>query len=96
MILCFSLAASGAECPRAWGMDSSCPMLTMLCGAWQGPAYSRHTLPGETEPVEQAQEILILQRRSLRVDASGSDRIGPRKEVREEGCACSSSACTAL
>lgn len=57
-------------------------MLTMLCGAWQGPAYSRHTLPGETEPVEQAQEILILQRRSLRVDASGSDRISPRKEVR--------------
>ncbi|XP_040526736.1 sodium/hydrogen exchanger 2 [Gallus gallus] len=45
-----------------------------------GPAYSRHTLPGETEPVEQAQEILILQRRSLRVDASGSDRISPRKE----------------
>ncbi|XP_072191930.1 sodium/hydrogen exchanger 2-like [Excalfactoria chinensis] len=45
-----------------------------------GPAYSRHTLPGETEPVEQAQEILILQRRSLRVDASGSDGISPRKE----------------
>ncbi|POI33371.1 hypothetical protein CIB84_002877, partial [Bambusicola thoracicus] len=45
-----------------------------------GPAYSRHTLPGETEPVEQAQEILILQRRSLRVDPSGSDGISPRKE----------------
>ncbi|OXB74898.1 UNVERIFIED_CONTAM: hypothetical protein H355_009642 [Colinus virginianus] len=45
-----------------------------------GPAYSRHTLPGETEPVEQAQEILILRRRSLRVDASGSDGISPRKE----------------
>ncbi|NXW66689.1 SL9A2 protein, partial [Eurystomus gularis] len=30
-----------------------------------GPAYNRHTLPGETEPVEHTKEILILRHRSL-------------------------------
>ncbi|KFQ08421.1 Sodium/hydrogen exchanger 2, partial [Leptosomus discolor] len=30
-----------------------------------GPAYNRHTLPGETEPVEHAKEILILRHKSL-------------------------------
>uniref|UniRef100_A0A8C2U094 Sodium/hydrogen exchanger n=1 Tax=Coturnix japonica TaxID=93934 RepID=A0A8C2U094_COTJA len=87
LILMISLTTSGDEHAGGWGTALRCPMLTVLCGAWQGPAYSRHTLPGETEPVEQAQEILILQRRSLRVDASGSDGISPRKEVREWGCA---------
>lgn len=78
------------------GQLRAVPYSRCSVGAWQGPAYSRHTLPGETEPVEQAQEILILQRRSLRLDASGSDGISPRKEVREWGCARSSSARTAL
>ncbi|XP_066861168.1 sodium/hydrogen exchanger 2-like isoform X2 [Anser cygnoides] len=45
-----------------------------------GPAYSRHRLPGETEPTEQAKEILILQRRSLRADTAGSDGASSRRE----------------
>ncbi|XP_010128488.1 PREDICTED: sodium/hydrogen exchanger 2-like [Chlamydotis macqueenii] len=45
-----------------------------------GPAYNRHTLPGETEPVEHAKEILILRHKSLRVEASGGDTASPRKE----------------
>ncbi|XP_025966819.2 sodium/hydrogen exchanger 2-like [Dromaius novaehollandiae] len=44
------------------------------------PAYSRHTLPGETEPAEQAEEILILRHRSLRMETSESDAVGSRKE----------------
>ncbi|NWX19483.1 SL9A2 protein, partial [Aegotheles bennettii] len=30
-----------------------------------GPAYNRHTLPGETEPVERAKEILFLHHKKL-------------------------------
>ncbi|NWW62734.1 SL9A2 protein, partial [Ifrita kowaldi] len=30
-----------------------------------GPAYNRHTLPGDSEPTEQAKEILILRHKSL-------------------------------
>ncbi|KAM6124705.1 sodium/hydrogen exchanger 2-like [Phoenicopterus ruber ruber] len=45
-----------------------------------GPAYNRHTLPGETEPVEHAKEILILRHKSLRVEASGGDTVSARKE----------------
>ncbi|KFW68921.1 Sodium/hydrogen exchanger 2, partial [Pygoscelis adeliae] len=30
-----------------------------------GPAYNRHTLPGEAEPMEHAEEILILRHKSL-------------------------------
>ncbi|NWV52829.1 SL9A2 protein, partial [Daphoenositta chrysoptera] len=30
-----------------------------------GPAYNRHTLPGDSEPAEQAKEILILRHKSL-------------------------------
>ncbi|GAB0194834.1 sodium/hydrogen exchanger 2-like [Grus japonensis] len=46
----------------------------------QGPAYNRHTLPGETEPVEHAKEILILRHKSLRVEVSGGDGVSSRKE----------------
>ncbi|KAK4810292.1 hypothetical protein QYF61_017339 [Mycteria americana] len=45
-----------------------------------GPAYNRHTLPGEAEPVERAKEILILRHKSLRVEVSGSDTASSRKE----------------
>lgn len=51
----------------------------------QGPAYNRHTLPGETEPVEHAKEILILRHKSLRVEVSGGDGVSSRKEVRGSG-----------
>nr|XP_013815653.1 PREDICTED: sodium/hydrogen exchanger 2-like [Apteryx mantelli mantelli] len=44
------------------------------------PAYNRHTLPGETEPTEQAKEILILQHRSLWTEISESDTFSSRKE----------------
>ncbi|XP_044283469.1 sodium/hydrogen exchanger 2-like [Varanus komodoensis] len=37
------------------------------------PAYNRHTLPGETEPVEQAKEILILRHKSWQMHMSRSD-----------------------
>lgn len=46
----------------------------------QGPAYNRHTLPGETEPVGHAKEILILRHKSLRVEVSGGDTASTRKE----------------
>ncbi|XP_074691127.1 sodium/hydrogen exchanger 2-like isoform X2 [Strix aluco] len=46
-----------------------------------GPAYNRHTLPGETEHAEHAKEILILRHKSLRVELSGGDAASPRKEV---------------
>ncbi|XP_069667665.1 sodium/hydrogen exchanger 2-like [Haliaeetus albicilla] len=45
-----------------------------------GPAYNRHTLPGESEPVEHAKEILILRHKSLRVEVSGGDTASSRKE----------------
>ncbi|KAM9269507.1 sodium/hydrogen exchanger 2-like [Cariama cristata] len=45
-----------------------------------GPAYNRHTLPGETEPMEHAKEILILRHKSLRVKVSGGDAVSSRKE----------------
>lgn len=48
----------------------------------QGPAYNRHTLPGDSEPTEQAKEILILRHKSLLVEVSGSDTCSSRKEVR--------------
>lgn len=54
-------------------------------GLWcnvQGPAYNRHTLPGETEPVEHAKEILILRHKSLQVEVRGGDTVSSRKEVR--------------
>nr|XP_009685946.1 PREDICTED: sodium/hydrogen exchanger 2-like [Struthio camelus australis] len=44
------------------------------------PAYNRHTLPGETEPAEQAKEILIFRHTSLRMEISESDTVGSRKE----------------
>lgn len=56
-------------------------------GLWynvQGPAYNRHTLPGETEPTEHAKEILILRRRSLWLEVTGGDTASSRKEVRGE------------
>ncbi|KAI1234905.1 Sodium/hydrogen exchanger 2, partial [Lamprotornis superbus] len=43
-----------------------------------GPAYNRHTLPGDSEP-EQAKEILILRHRSLLLEVSGSDTCSSRK-----------------
>ncbi|XP_074458249.1 sodium/hydrogen exchanger 2-like [Larus michahellis] len=45
-----------------------------------GPAYNRHTLPGETEPVEHAKEILILRHKSLRVKVSGGNTSSSSKE----------------
>uniref|UniRef100_A0A8C3KUA9 Sodium/hydrogen exchanger n=1 Tax=Calidris pygmaea TaxID=425635 RepID=A0A8C3KUA9_9CHAR len=51
----------------------------------QGPAYNRHTLPGETEPVEHAKEILILRHKSLRMEVSGGDMASSGKEVRRSG-----------
>ncbi|XP_074003464.1 sodium/hydrogen exchanger 2-like [Numenius arquata] len=45
-----------------------------------GPAYNRHTLPGETEPVEHAKEILILRHKSLRMEVSGGDMASSSKE----------------
>ncbi|OPJ89681.1 hypothetical protein AV530_003849 [Patagioenas fasciata monilis] len=46
----------------------------------QGPAYSRHTLPGDTEPGEHPKEILILRHKSLRVEVSGADMTVSRTE----------------
>lgn len=46
----------------------------------QGPAYNRHTLPGDSEPTEQEKEILILRHKSLLVEMS--DTCSSRKEVR--------------
>ncbi|XP_054851788.1 sodium/hydrogen exchanger 2-like [Eublepharis macularius] len=37
------------------------------------PAYSRHTLPGETEPADQAKEILILRHKSWQIHMNASD-----------------------
>ncbi|KAM6353426.1 sodium/hydrogen exchanger 2-like [Alca torda] len=45
-----------------------------------GPAYNRHTLPGETEPVEHAKEILILRHKSLQVKVSGGNTSSSSKE----------------
>ncbi|KAK2545508.1 hypothetical protein Q9966_001322 [Columba livia] len=45
-----------------------------------GPAYSRHTLPGDTEPGEHPKEILILRHKSLRVEVSGGDMTISRTE----------------
>lgn len=56
-------------------------MVVFFCNV-QGPAYNRHTLPGESEPVEHAKEILILRHKSLRVEVSGGDTASSRKEVR--------------
>ncbi|XP_025910415.1 sodium/hydrogen exchanger 2-like [Nothoprocta perdicaria] len=49
------------------------------------PAYNRHTLPGETEPAEQAKEILILRHRSLRMELSENDTVGSSKE-KDDSC----------
>ncbi|XP_061217899.1 sodium/hydrogen exchanger 2-like isoform X2 [Neopsephotus bourkii] len=49
-----------------------------------GPAYNRHTLPGETEPVEHAKEILILRHKSLQVEVRGSDTVSSRKESQKD------------
>ncbi|XP_063278875.1 sodium/hydrogen exchanger 2-like [Prinia subflava] len=49
-----------------------------------GPAYNRHTLPGDSEPTEQAKEILILRHKSLLVEVSGSDTCSSRKESQKE------------
>ncbi|XP_068013568.1 LOW QUALITY PROTEIN: sodium/hydrogen exchanger 2-like [Melanerpes formicivorus] len=49
-----------------------------------GPAYNRHTLPGETEPVEHAKEILILRHRGLRLELSRADTASSRKESQKE------------
>lgn len=48
----------------------------------QGPAYNRHTLPGDSEPTERAKEILILRHKNLLVEMAGSDTCSSRKEVR--------------
>ncbi|XP_071613598.1 sodium/hydrogen exchanger 2-like [Heliangelus exortis] len=45
-----------------------------------GPAYNRHTLPGDTEHVEHAQEILILRHKNLWMEMSGSDTASSGKE----------------
>nr|XP_008112897.2 PREDICTED: LOW QUALITY PROTEIN: sodium/hydrogen exchanger 2-like [Anolis carolinensis] len=45
------------------------------------PAYNRHTLPGETEPVEQAKQILILRQKSWQVHMNSSDSDHLSKEV---------------
>ncbi|XP_053932006.1 sodium/hydrogen exchanger 2 [Cuculus canorus] len=45
-----------------------------------GPAYNRHTLPGETEPMGRAKEILILRHKGMRVEVSRGDGIISRKE----------------
>lgn len=66
-----------------WVLFQGIPCSQAVSGVMQGPAYSRHRLPGETEPTEQAKEILILQRRSLRADTVGSDGGSSRREVRE-------------
>lgn len=57
-----------------------CPTAAVM--SLQGPAYNRHTLPGDSEPTEQAKEILILRHKSLLVEVSGSDTCSSRKEVR--------------
>lgn len=57
-----------------------CPTASVV--SLQGPAYNRHTLPGDSEPTEQAKEILILRHKSLLVEVSGSDTCSSRKEVR--------------
>ncbi|KAM9537776.1 sodium/hydrogen exchanger 2-like [Guaruba guarouba] len=49
-----------------------------------GPAYSRHTLPGEAEPVEHAKEILILRHKSLQVEVRGGDTVSSRKESQKD------------
>lgn len=50
------------------------------------PCRARRTtgtpLPGDSEPTEQAKEILILRHKSLLVEVSGSDTCSSRKEVR--------------
>lgn len=53
------------------------------CG--QVPAYNRHTLPGETEPVEQAKEILILRQKSWQIHMNQSDLDALDKEVGRHG-----------
>ncbi|KAJ6663191.1 hypothetical protein lerEdw1_010327 [Lerista edwardsae] len=49
------------------------------------PAYNRHTLPGEAEPVEQAKEILILRHKSWQIHMNQSDSDHLDKEVRMRG-----------
>ncbi|XP_064015790.1 LOW QUALITY PROTEIN: sodium/hydrogen exchanger 2-like [Pogoniulus pusillus] len=49
-----------------------------------GPAYNRHTLPGETEPAEHAKEILILRHRGLHVELSGGDVASSRKQSQKD------------
>ncbi|XP_009994909.1 PREDICTED: sodium/hydrogen exchanger 2-like [Chaetura pelagica] len=51
----------------------------------RGPAYNRHTLPGDTEPVEQAKELLILRHKNLWVEVSGSDTASSGKE-KDDSC----------
>ncbi|XP_057237726.1 sodium/hydrogen exchanger 2-like [Malurus melanocephalus] len=48
-----------------------------------GPAYNRHTLPGDSEPTERAKEILILRHKNLLVEVS-SDTCSSRKESQKE------------
>ncbi|TRZ07074.1 hypothetical protein HGM15179_020032 [Zosterops borbonicus] len=68
-------------CPAA----SVCPL--------QGPVYNRHTLPGDSEPMEQAKEILILRHKSLLVEVSGSGTCSTRKESqKEDSCSVQSEA----
>lgn len=44
------------------------------------PAYNRHNLTGETEPVEQAKEILILRQKSWQIHMNPSDSENSNKE----------------
>ncbi|XP_060105099.1 sodium/hydrogen exchanger 2-like [Heteronotia binoei] len=46
------------------------------------PAYNRHTLPGETEPADQAKELLILRHKSwqIHLNTSDSDHLSKEKE----------------
>lgn len=68
---------------KGWGMVLPQPW-SLWCNM-QGPAYSRHTLPGDTEPGEHPKEILILRHKSLRVEVSGGDMTISRTEVRGSG-----------
>ncbi|XP_077163781.1 sodium/hydrogen exchanger 2-like [Paroedura picta] len=44
------------------------------------PAYNRHTLPGETEPADQAKELLILRHKSWQIHLNSSDHLSKEKE----------------
>uniref|UniRef100_A0A8C9U450 Sodium/hydrogen exchanger n=1 Tax=Serinus canaria TaxID=9135 RepID=A0A8C9U450_SERCA len=71
------LAQEGPAGGQRWSRVSP----SLVCPP-QGPAYNRHTLPGDSEPAERAKELLILRHKSLLVELGGSDTCSSRKEVR--------------